>query len=114
MRRRMHHPIPELGRWLRAVVQGYYNYHGVLPYHLPQMNAFRHHLSRAWLCMLKRRSQKARKALTWDKFKRIRDYWLPTPRLTHPRPDKRFRRQHPRQEPYAVMPHVRICAGGVP
>lgn len=113
LKRRMHHPIPELGRWLRAVVQGYYNYHGV-SYNLPQMNAFRHHLSRAWLRMLKRRSQKARKALTWDKFKRLRDYWLPTPRLTHPWPNTRFRRQHPRQEPYAVIPHVRICTGGVP
>jgi hypothetical protein len=30
----------------------------------------------------------------------------------HPWPNVRFRRRHPRQEPYAVMPHVRICTGG--
>ena len=32
----------------------------------------------------------------------------------HPYPEVRFDRQHPRQEPYAVVPHVRICAGGGP
>jgi len=57
----MHYPIPKFGKWLRSVVQGYYNYHGV-PYNLPQLYAFRHHLSRAWLKMLRRRSQKARQA----------------------------------------------------
>ena len=29
LRRRMHLPIPELGRWLRQVVAGYFNYHAV-------------------------------------------------------------------------------------
>ena len=28
--------------------------------------------------------------------------------------NQRFGRHHPRQEPYAVVPHVRVCAGGVP
>ena len=111
LRERMHDPVPELGKWLRSVVQGYYRYHGV-PYNLAQLRAFRHHLSRAWLQMLKRRSHKARKQLTWAKFERIRDHWLPLPRINHPWPDQRFRRHHPRQEPYAVTPHVRICAGG--
>ena len=113
LRKRMHDPIPELGKWLRSVVQGYYNYHGV-PYNLPQLYAFRHHLSKAWLAMLRRRSQKARKKLSWEKFGCILDEWLPTPHLTHPWPDERFRRHHPRQEPYAVTPPVRICAGGAP
>ncbi len=27
--RRMHEPIPVVGRWLRRVVQGYFNYHAV-------------------------------------------------------------------------------------
>lgn len=111
LRKRMHDPVPELGKWLRSVVQGYYRYHGV-PYNLPQLRAFRHHLSRAWLRMLRRRSQKARKQLTWEKFERIRDAWVPLPYVTHPWPDKRFRRHHPRQEPYAVTPHVRISTGG--
>jgi RNA-directed DNA polymerase len=29
MRRRMHQPIPEQGRWLWHVVRGYFNYHAV-------------------------------------------------------------------------------------
>jgi hypothetical protein len=29
MRRRMHQPIPEQGRWLGRVVRGYFNYHAV-------------------------------------------------------------------------------------
>ena len=29
MRRRMHHPIPEQGRWLASVLQGHYNYYAV-------------------------------------------------------------------------------------
>ena len=29
MRRRMHHPIPEQGRWLARVLQGHYNYYAV-------------------------------------------------------------------------------------
>jgi hypothetical protein len=32
-------------------------------------------------------------------------------RKYHPWPNVRFRRHHPRQEPYAVAPHVRICGG---
>ena len=29
MRRRMHHPIPEQGRWLARVLAGHYNYYAV-------------------------------------------------------------------------------------
>ena len=29
MRRRMHRPIPEQGRWLKQVVSGFFNYHAV-------------------------------------------------------------------------------------
>src|SRR5438552_8889451 len=29
LRRRMHQPIPEQGRWLRQVMAGYFNYHAV-------------------------------------------------------------------------------------
>ena len=30
----------------------------------------------------------------------------------HSWPDRRFAVKHPRQEPYALIGHVRICAGG--
>jgi hypothetical protein len=29
LRRRMHEPIPEQGKWLRQVVAGFFNYHAV-------------------------------------------------------------------------------------
>ena len=49
------------------------------------------------------------------KFARVCKRWLPSPKILHPYPDARFKlRDHPRQEPYAVVPHVRICAGGGP
>ncbi|MGH8470448.1 MAG: reverse transcriptase domain-containing protein [Gammaproteobacteria bacterium] len=110
LRRRMHASVPETGRWLRSVLQGYYHYFAV-PYNLDALNQLRYEVGRAWRHMLRRRSQKARKHLTWEKFKRIQAQWLPTPRLYHPWPNVRFRRLHPRQEPCAVTPLARICTG---
>jgi RNA-directed DNA polymerase len=101
LRRRLHASVPETGRWLRSVLQGYYHYFAV-PYNLDALNQLRYEVGRAWLRMLRRRSQKARKHLTWAKFTRIQAQWLPTPRLYHPWPSVRFRRHHPRQEPCAV------------
>ena len=49
--------------------------------------------------------------LTWRRMARYIARWLPTPRICHPTP-RALRRHHPRQEPDAVMPHVRICGGG--
>ena len=111
LRRRFQDPVPETGRWLRQVLQGYYRYFAV-PYNLDSLNLFRYEIGRAWLRALRRRSQKARKHLTWEKFKAIQRKWLPMPRIVHPWPNVRFRRRYPRQEPYAVIPHVRICTGG--
>lgn len=111
LRRRLHASVPETGRWLRSVLQGYYHYFAV-PYNLDALNQLRYEVSRAWLRMLRRRSQKARTHLTWAKFTRIQAQWLPTPRLYHPWPNVRFRRHHPRQEPCAVTPLARICTGG--
>jgi hypothetical protein len=41
-----------------------------------------------------------------------RDLWLPRPKTLYPWPSERFAVNHPRWEPYAGVPHVRICAGG--
>jgi hypothetical protein len=38
--RRMHEPIPAVGRRLRRVVQGYFNYHAVLG-NVDRLDAFR-------------------------------------------------------------------------
>jgi RNA-directed DNA polymerase len=110
LRRRLHQPIPEQGRWLRQVVTGYFAYHGV-PTNSRALAAFRYHVLDLWRRALRRRSQKG--ALTWERMTKLADNWLPQPRILHPWPQQRFAVKHPRWEPYAGMPHVRFCAGGV-
>ena len=109
LRRRMHQPVPRQGQWLRQVVTGYFTYHAV-PTNSRALAAFRDEITRGWHRLLNRRSQKD--ALTWDRMKKLADDWLPRPRILHPWPNQRFAVKHPRWEPYAGKPHVRICAGG--
>src|SRR6266849_8735218 len=40
LRRRWHQPVAEVGKWLRSVVQGYFNYHAV-PGNMDSLNSFR-------------------------------------------------------------------------
>ena len=40
LRRRMHHPVPKMGEWLRAVVGGHFRYYGV-PMNAPALYLFR-------------------------------------------------------------------------
>jgi len=87
MRRRMHHPIPEQGQWLARVLQGHYNYYGV-PHNSRALSNFRLQVTRLWLQSLRRRSQRHR--MTWERFGRLADRWLPRPRVMHPWPNRRF------------------------
>ncbi|WP_458192610.1 group II intron reverse transcriptase/maturase [Bradyrhizobium sp. UFLA05-153] len=109
MRRRMHRPIPEQGKWLRQVVRGYFNYHAV-PTNAPALAVFRHHVTDLWRRTLRRRSQKDR--MTWERMTQLVSDWLPEPIILHPWPSDRFAVTHPRWEPYAGKPLVRLCAGG--
>jgi len=109
LRRRMHQPIPEQGKWLKQVVTGYFNYHAV-PTNFRALVAFRAEITRGWQRSLGRRSQKG--ALTWARIRQLAADWLPQPRVRHPWPNQRFAVTHPRWEPYAGKPHVRFCAGG--
>jgi RNA-directed DNA polymerase len=110
MWRRMHQPIPAQGKWLARVVRGYFNYHAV-PTNAHALQVFRHHVTDLWRRTLRRRSQKDR--MTWDRMTQLVDDWLPKPIILHPWPSDRFAVTHPRWEPYAGKPHVRIWAGGV-
>lgn len=85
--RRMHEPIPVVGRWLRRVVQGYFNYHAV-PGNVDRLDAFRKDVSRAWLSALRRRGQRGR--MPWARFGRLVDRYLPRARVLHPYPHQRF------------------------
>lgn len=93
LRRRMHDPIPEQGRWLKAVVVGYFAYHAV-PTNSRALGAFRFHVVDLWRRSLRRRSQKDH--MTWDRMNRIATAWLPPPRILHPWPEDRFAVKHPR------------------
>jgi group II intron reverse transcriptase/maturase len=109
LRRRMHQPISEQGTWLRQVVTGFFGYHAV-PTNFRALGAFRLHIAHLWRRILRRRSQKD--GSTWKRVDKLADEWLPQPRILHPWPSERFAVKHPRWEPYAGNPHVRICAGG--
>ena len=98
LRERMHDTIPEQGRWLRAVVTGYFAYHAV-PTNSRALGAFRYHVTDLWRRTLRRRSQKD--GMTWERMTKIAAHWLPPPRIQHPWPDKRFAVKHPRWEPSA-------------
>jgi RNA-directed DNA polymerase len=109
LNRRWHEPIPSQGQWLKQVVTGWYNYHAV-PINGRALGAFRFHVIGLWMSTLRRRSQRDR--TTWEQMNGIANRWLPRPRILHPWPNARFAVKHPRWEPYALVGHVRICAGG--
>jgi group II intron reverse transcriptase/maturase len=109
LRLRMHQPIPEQGRWLRQVVTGFFAYHAV-PTNGAALSAFRYHVTCLWRRSLRRRSQKD--ASTWQRVTKLAEDGLPKPKILHPWPHQRFAVKYPRWEPYAGVPHVRICAGG--
>jgi len=90
LRKRMHRPVGETGRWLRAVVQGWLNYHAV-PSNSHRIDRFASEVTRHWLFVLRRRSQRGRRNWTWERMQRLARLHLPRPRIVHPYPDKRFR-----------------------
>jgi group II intron reverse transcriptase/maturase len=110
LRWRRHHPIPQQGQWLQQVVRGFFAYHAV-PTNLPALVVFRERVTELWRRELRQRSQ--RDKTTWERVRKIADDWLPRPKILHPWPSERFAVKHPRWEPDAGKPHVRICAGGV-
>jgi len=87
LRKRMHHRVAEVGKWLRSVVEGHNRYYGV-PSNLPSLFSFRFHVVRDWYRSLRRRSQLRR--LTWEQMYRLTNRWLPPPTLHHPYPLRRL------------------------
>ena len=87
LKRRMHDPIPEMGKWLRSVVGGHIRYYGV-PTNESKLSSFRYQVGRYWHHALKRRSQKCK--LTWERMKRLIDKWLPPAQVCHLYPLRRF------------------------
>jgi hypothetical protein len=59
LQRRMHAPVPELGKWLQAAVRGRIRYYGV-PMNHSALWIFRFQVGRLWHRALSRRSQQGR------------------------------------------------------
>jgi group II intron reverse transcriptase/maturase len=87
LRWRLHRPVPEVGRWLRAVIQGHVNYYGV-PLNYAAVSTFRHQVIWLWRRALSRRSQKA--YVNWTRMRRLVRRWLPPVRIVHLYPSERF------------------------
>jgi RNA-directed DNA polymerase len=93
LRRRMHRPISEQGKWLRQIVGGHFAYFAV-PTNIRALTAFRYQVISLWQRWLRRRSQKDN--ATWARIAKLADDYLPKPRNHHPWPSVRFAVKHPR------------------
>ena len=88
LRKRMHAPISDVGKWMKSVLAGHYRYYGV-PSNSRSMSSFRDKLLRYWKWIIRRRSQRQR--TTWERMKLIAARWLPLPHIYHPYPTQRLR-----------------------
>jgi RNA-directed DNA polymerase len=86
LRQRMHTPVPEQGKYLRAVLLGHLRYYGV-PRNGPALWAFSRAVGRLWWQTLQRRSQ--RRHLSWERMSRRTQRYLPAVRICHPYPTLR-------------------------
>jgi len=87
MRKRMHHPVPDQGKWLRSVVGGHNRYYGV-PENQQALASFRFQVARRWWRTLQRRGN--RKPIIWARMKRHVEKWLPHVQVHHPYPLRRL------------------------
>lgn len=79
----MHQSIGEPGAYQRAVVQGYFPYHGI-PMNGRAPVAFLRGVVRHWRHTLRRRSQTNH--VTAKRMVALAELWLPKPRICHPYP----------------------------
>jgi group II intron reverse transcriptase/maturase len=91
LRIRLHQPLAVVGKWLRSVVQGYYNYHAV-PGNIVSLRNFRFEVSKLWWRVIRRRSQRSR--IPWELVSQLVAEWLPLPKILHPYPFLRFDAKH--------------------
>jgi RNA-directed DNA polymerase len=87
LRRRMHTPVPDMGRYVRAVVMGHMRYYAV-PMNAVSVSDFRMGVVRIWRRVLKRRSQRSH--MPWTRMQRYIARWVPQTHVCHPYPWQRF------------------------
>ena len=83
LRRRMHTPVKDQGKWLKAVIVGYDRYYGV-PGNWGALLRFRRALGRLWYQSLRRRGN--RNQLTWKQMYVQFIMWFPAIQIYHPYP----------------------------
>lgn len=88
LKRRMHSPVKDTGRWLKSVVTGHSNYFGV-PTNRKQLDSFRYQVIRHWYQVLRHRSQNGK--ITWIRMLHLIETWIPSTQIKHPYPLERFR-----------------------
>nr|WP_250808195.1 group II intron reverse transcriptase/maturase [Ensifer adhaerens] len=93
LRRRMHWPISQQGKWLRQIVGGHFACFAV-PTNLRALSALRYRVIGLWRRCLQRRSQRA--DVTWERIVKLANDYLPKPCILHPWPNVRFAVNHPR------------------
>lgn len=106
---RRHEPVPVVGAWLQRVPNGYFAYHAV-PTNLMRLGGFRDEVCAfgGTPCCAEVNGTGSTgpvSIVSPVSTSRRAGFCIPIRRSASLRHD-------PRQEPYAVMLHVRICAGG--
>jgi RNA-directed DNA polymerase len=87
LRQRRHDPVPEVGKWLKSVVRGYIQYHGIAG-NAGAIRRFRDEVIRLWHRGLERRSQKSQ--VSWERMQRLIERWIPRAKIVHPWPSVTF------------------------
>jgi RNA-directed DNA polymerase len=87
LRRRLHRPVPETGRWLGQIIRGHMAYYAV-PDNIGSVSSFVYHVRWLWYRALCRRSQRRR--MNWTRFNKICERFFPPVRIMHPQPLHRF------------------------
>jgi RNA-directed DNA polymerase len=88
LRKRINIDVYAQGKWLNRILVGHCNYYAV-PDNGVALDRFKTAISRLWLKLLKRRSQKFK--VNWKKLTKLIRYFLPNPKILHPYPNQRFR-----------------------
>ena len=87
LRRRMHDSPVATVKWLGKVVNGWLNYYAV-PASFRYLNRFFVRLTRMWLSILRRRSQKDH--FDWTSITKLTARYWPRLEVRHPWPDRRM------------------------
>lgn len=88
LRRRRHHDLGQVGRWLWRVVRGWRWYYAV-PGNYVRLKQFDDAVCRLWLQQIRRRSQRGRNGWTWKRMGRVFRRYIPRPKILHEYPDIR-------------------------